>query len=237
MNYTAYSILEEPLISDNTSYHVQFPSGLHKIAGFAREITKGSGTAMDRALKIEKYLKTNYIYSLKTSSPPGGVNPIEDFLFNSETGLLRTLRNVNGSYAQGCRDTFKGCYRFFGGERNRYGGYIIVRQSNAHSWVEAAIDGRWKRFDPTPPAPLIEVPSMFSLYLDSMRMKWYRYVVNFSSSDQKRLIEYISIPLLKIPDMPEVRVYGVRTLAYALCYYNQRRDAGLAAEAVQDLQI
>lgn len=57
---------------------------------------------------------------------------------------------------------------------------------------------------------------MFSLYLDSMRMKWYRYVVNFSSSDQKRLIEYISIPLLKIPDMPEVRVYGVRTLAYAL---------------------
>ena len=91
---------------------------------------------------------------------------------------------------------------------------MLFRQSNAHSWVEAAIDGRWKRFDPTPPAPLIEAPSMFSLYLDSFRMKWYRYVVNFSSSDQKRLIEYISIPFLKIPEMPEIRVYGVRTLAY-----------------------
>lgn len=216
MNYTAYSILEEPLISDNTSYHVQFPSGLNKIAGFAREITKGSGTAMNRALKIEKYLKTNYIYSLKTSSPPGGVNPIEDFLFNSRQGYCEHYATSMALMLRAVGIPSRVVTGFFGGERNKYGGYIIVRQSNAHSWVEVAINGRWKRFDPTPPAPLIEVPSMLSLYLDSMRMKWYRYVVNFSSSDQKRLIEYISIPLLKIPDMPEGRVYGVRTLAYAL---------------------
>ncbi|MDO9288593.1 MAG: transglutaminase domain-containing protein, partial [Thermodesulfovibrionales bacterium] len=215
MNYTAYSTLEEPLISDNTSYYVQFPSDLNKIAGFAGEIIKGANTDKGRALKIENYFKTNYTYSLQTSAPARGINPIEDFLFNSKQGYCEHYATSMALMLRAVGIPSRIVTGFFGGERNKYGGYVIVRQSNAHSWVEAAIDGSWKRFDPTPPAPLIEAPSMFSLYLDSFRMKWYRYVVNFSSSDQKRLIEYISIPFLKIPEMPEIRAYGVRTLAYA----------------------
>jgi hypothetical protein len=34
---------------------------------------------------------------------------------------------------------------------NRFGQFYVVRQSDAHSWVEAWIDGvGWQRFDPTP---------------------------------------------------------------------------------------
>ena len=105
---------------------------------------------------------------------------------------------------------------FAGGEKNKYGGYIIVRQSDAHSWVEAVIDGRWKRFDPTPPAPQTKMPSLPSLYIDSLRLKWYRYVVNFSSSDQKNLISYISMPFVKIPKMPEIRIDGLKAVFYIL---------------------
>ena len=36
-----------------------------------------------------------------------------------------------------------------GGTMNPRGGYMIVRQSDAHAWAEALIDGRWQRFDPT----------------------------------------------------------------------------------------
>ena len=103
---------------------------------------------------------------------------------------------------------------FAGGEKNKYGGYIIVRQSDAHSWVEAVIDGRWKRFDPTPPAPQFKMPSLPSLYIDSLRLKWYRYVVNFGSSDQKNLISYISMPFVKIPKMPEIRIDGLKAVFY-----------------------
>ena len=36
-----------------------------------------------------------------------------------------------------------------GGEINPRGGYMIVRQSDAHAWAEALIDGEWQRYDPT----------------------------------------------------------------------------------------
>jgi transglutaminase-like putative cysteine protease len=36
-----------------------------------------------------------------------------------------------------------------GGEMNLDGDYMIVRQSDAHAWAEALLDGQWQRFDPT----------------------------------------------------------------------------------------
>ncbi len=41
---------------------------------------------------------------------------------------------------------------YLGGEWNALGRYLIVRQSDAHAWVEAWIDGRWVTLDATPPA-------------------------------------------------------------------------------------
>lgn len=38
-----------------------------------------------------------------------------------------------------------------GGDANRAGGYTVVRERNAHAWVEAYVDGAWRAFDPTPP--------------------------------------------------------------------------------------
>ena len=80
---------------------------------------------------------------------------------------------------------------FYGGETNKYGGYIIVRQSDAHSWVEALIDKQWIRFDPTPSVP-IRHPTAVVLFLDSLKMNWERYVVGFSSEDQGTILKYLA---------------------------------------------
>ena len=103
---------------------------------------------------------------------------------------------------------------FSGGELNEYGGYIIVRQSNAHSWVEAVIDGKWKRFDPTPTV-LVERPSALALYIDMLRLKWDRYVVAFSLSDQREIVKVISVPF-KMPQMPDFRLHRFYGVIYVL---------------------
>lgn len=214
--YTAYSVLEEPFASDNISDYLQFPSNFKKIGELTDEITKNSNTDIEKASKIENHLKTNYKYSLKTLPPAAGINPVENFLFNSREGYCEHYATAMALMLRHAGIPSRIVTGFAGGEKNKYGGYIIVRQSDAHSWVETVIDGRWKRFDPTPPAPQPKMPSLPSLYIDSLRLKWYRYVVNFSSSDQKNLIRYISMPFVKIPKMPEIRIDGLKAVFYIL---------------------
>ena len=105
---------------------------------------------------------------------------------------------------------------FYGGEFNEYGGYVIVRQSNAHSWVEAAIDGGWRLFDPTP-SVVEKRASAIGYLLDMLRMKWNRYVVAFSASDQKEIITTLSTPF-RLPSLPAMRLPRVEGLVYAAAF-------------------
>jgi transglutaminase-like putative cysteine protease len=179
--------------------YLQLPAGIGRIGDLATRVTAGAGTAGGKAAAVERYLQKNFTYSLSTSRSVKGLSAIEDFLFNSKRGycehyatsmvlMLRFLgipaRIVNG---------------FHGGEKNKYGGYVIVRESDAHSWVEALIEGRWTRFDPTPPVATLR-PSSFSLFLDSLRMNWSRYVVGFGSRDQLSILHAFSLPFT----LPEV---------------------------------
>jgi len=74
------------------------------------------------------------------------------------------------------------------GEGNPYGRYFMVRMKDAHSWVEAFFDGAgWVTLDPSPRAAAEEAlggPSTWMLYVDAARMRWYRYVVNWSLREQ-----------------------------------------------------
>ena len=108
---------------------------------------------------------------------------------------------------------------YFGGEKNEYGGYIIVRQSNAHSWVEALIADRWETFDPTPAAS-VSHPSITALFLDSLQLNWSRYVVGLSSTDQRNIIRGLSMPFrlerpsgLKLPDLKTL-IYSLLSAAF-----------------------
>jgi protein-glutamine gamma-glutamyltransferase len=193
MSYTVYSSISDSYYGKTDRRYLQLPEGVEKISGLAGNIASGAATDIQKAFLIEQYLKKNYAYSLSTSTPPEGLSPVEDFLFNSKKGycehyatsmviMLRCL-GVPARIVTG----------FYGGERNKYGEYIIVRQSDAHSWVEAVIDGKWKRFDPTP-AVTAQERSAFSLLTDSVKLAWSRYVVGFSSDGRKEIIGALVLP-------------------------------------------
>ncbi|MEW6419798.1 MAG: DUF3488 and transglutaminase-like domain-containing protein [Nitrospirota bacterium] len=165
---------------------------------------------LQKANAIERYLKKNYRYSLDIKPPKDNINPLLYFLFESKAGYCEHYATAMTMMLRSAGIPSRVVTGFSGGELNEYGGYIIVRQSNAHSWVEAVIDGRWRRFDPTPPV-LIERPSVLALYIDMLRMKWERYVVAFSLSDQKMMVKTISTPF-RLPLMPDFslrKFYGI----------------------------
>ncbi|MDX8413261.1 MAG: DUF3488 and transglutaminase-like domain-containing protein [Mariprofundales bacterium] len=76
---------------------------------------------------------------------------------------------------------------YFGGEWNGVGGFVLIRQQHAHSWVEVWLHGRWQRLDPTPPSRWgmsdILLPQLDAVW-ESVKFAWYRYVLAFRDSDR-----------------------------------------------------
>ncbi|MEW6585537.1 MAG: DUF3488 and transglutaminase-like domain-containing protein [Nitrospirota bacterium] len=202
-NYVAYSIVREPDLRDDVSRYLQLPEGIEKISQLARGVVERSDTDEQKARKIEQYLLRNFSYSLSPPPPPKGVSPLDDFLFNARKGFCEHYATAMVLMLRALDIPARIATGFVGGEVNEYGGYVIVRQSDAHSWVEAAVNGVWMRFDPTPPVSQTR-PSRIALFLDSMRMKWSRYIIAFSISDQQELARVVSLPF-RLPIMPEVK--------------------------------
>jgi len=161
---------------------LQLPEDLDpRIPKFAREITAGSQTPVDKAVALENYLRANFRYTLVLTGDPAN-DPLAHFLFETRAGhceyfatamavMLRTLgipsREVNG---------------FLPGEYNDLGGDYIVRESDAHSWVEAYFPGNgWTVFDPTPAAPAGESGFLTRLgqYADWFSLMWNEWVISY----------------------------------------------------------
>ena len=96
----------------------------------------GEGSAAERARRLEAYLSREYGYTLDFVGR-GAADPIEEFLFTYRSGhceyfasamvLLLRSQGIPARFVAGS----------LGGEYNPLTGYYIVRQSNAHAWVEA----------------------------------------------------------------------------------------------------
>ncbi|MBI5643985.1 MAG: DUF3488 domain-containing protein [Deltaproteobacteria bacterium] len=152
-------------------------------------ISNGLESEMEKASAIEKYLKTNYTYTLSPPQHDGAAGPLDNFLFYSKQGYcehyataMALLLRINGIPARVVTG-------FLQGDWNEHGNYFIVRQQDAHSWVEAYIKGEgWRRFDPTPSSGIMpHKPSALGLYLDLLKWRWNRYIIHFSFTDQRKL--------------------------------------------------
>lgn len=183
--------MPQPLPDEMQWAYLQLPELSPRIAALARSLVEGAKTPYEKIKRVEAYLQHSYRYSLDLKRDYN-TSPLEDFLFQHKQGnceyfaasmavLLRSVgipaRVVNG---------------FQKGEWNEFGGYYAVRQKDAHSWVEAYIDGYgWASFDPSPRAifeAASQAPSgILWRYLDSLKMRWNRYVVDYNLGDQVRL--------------------------------------------------
>jgi len=174
-------------------YFLQVPLQAERISALAREIVQAKHSSYEKALAIQEYLSHNYRYSLDAPLAQQ-VHPLEEFLFSRKTGycehyatamviMLRTI-DIPARLVTG----------FLATEWNEYGNYYVVRQQDAHAWVEVYFPSSgWIRMDPTP-ATGEEVGSAFQTWqamerlLDSIRLRWHRFVVQYSAADQVAVV-------------------------------------------------
>src|SRR5262249_49163357 len=90
-----------------------------------------------------------------TLNPPApGGDSGEDVLFRSRRGFCGHYASAFAVLMRAAHIPARVVTGYQGGTYNRFGGYWIVRQSEAHAWDEVWIAGRgWLRVDPTAAIP------------------------------------------------------------------------------------
>ena len=208
MSYLVRSDISLPSISklreDNSAYSVNYIRYLNlprkfdqRIAQLAKSIAENSNAdnRYDTAKSIATNLQTQFSYTIEQKAK--GKDPLADFLFNVKEGhceyfstamaiMLRTqgiaTRIVNG---------------FQRGEYNKIADIYVVKQRDAHSWVEVYFPGEdaWVTFDPTPFDGQfsintdVTITGRFNKYLEALETFWIQYFVSYDSQEQRSLFE------------------------------------------------
>jgi protein-glutamine gamma-glutamyltransferase len=143
------------------------------LAEIGRAWTRDAGTPAAQLAALERRLQSEFTYALDFERPRSE-EPVLHFLQSDRRGHCEYFASAMALLARslGLPARVVGGYRVT--EHNAVGGYFVVRERNAHTWVEAYVPGAgWQTYDPTPPGALLgastrETPLLAGL-LDAAR--------------------------------------------------------------------
>lgn len=136
-----------------------------RITALAETVFAGCATTAEKMSAVERYFIQNYTYEFGIQIP-GGEDPLTYFLiekpaahceyFAAGSTILLRLAGVPCRYVTGFVTT----------EYNRYGGYYVARNKDAHAWVEAYDEARgaWVLVESTPPAGRPEAVNRWAVF-------------------------------------------------------------------------
>lgn len=195
--------------------------------------------------KILEYLRKNHTYTLS----PGGFgpgDPVVQWLEEKRAGHCEFFAGAFTLLARSAGIPTRMVVGFSGGSWNSYEDYFVVRNRNAHAWCEI-LDGKsWIRFDPTPGGGRgrgamagtlegggFQRESDFRAWVDSLRVMWYRQVINFDDSSQQNIIEDFSGFFRSAGEVVQefFRALWGSLRQWAVATYQTLRESGLAALA------
>ncbi len=152
------SVEEDAGMAEIAAANLQLPDTLpQRVKHLAASVTAEAGNDYDRALAIERYLRTHYEYSLDKPVLPGQEEDFVDhFLFVQKTGYCDHFSSAMAVMLRSVGIPARWVKGFAPGDvqpPEQPGGplTVTVRNSDAHSWVEAYFPQTgWISFEPTP---------------------------------------------------------------------------------------
>ncbi|MCF8038395.1 MAG: DUF3488 and transglutaminase-like domain-containing protein [Desulfohalobiaceae bacterium] len=170
---------------------------------------------------LELFRTGGFTYSL--SPPPlGEADPVDKFLFQTRTGYCAHFAQAFAWMMRSARIPARIVIGYQGGRPNPLGEYLMVRQKDAHAWVEIVLPGQgWTRIDPTRAvAPerietgiqglttkirdepyllipqdhwLMQIGNQIRLGWDALNYHWHSWVLDFTFSKQNRLFSRLHL--------------------------------------------
>ena len=117
---------------------------------------------------LEWFRSTGLEYTLEPGAT--SIDSVDTTLFDSKRGFCGHFASAYATMMRAAGVPARVVTGYLGGEWNPVGGYLIVRQSEAHAWTEVWLEGQgWTRIDPTAVvAPERLQRGVFDLLADSL---------------------------------------------------------------------
>jgi transglutaminase-like putative cysteine protease len=219
IRYSQSSVLSDRFaaVDDSESAeNLQLPRGNPRTVEFARDLRERSGS--DRAFiaaVLDWFRKEAFVYTLAPPLLEG--DRVDGFLFDTRRGFCEHYAGAFVFLLRAAGIPARVVTGFQGGEINPDGGYMIVRESDAHAWAEALLDGVWQRFDPTAaiapsrierglgaalprgePVPYLARLDMtwlksLRLHWDAVNYQWQRGIVGFNLKRQRDVLRDLGL--------------------------------------------
>lgn len=182
------------LSAEERRRNLELPSDFSpRIRELALEVAGGAANAREVADRMLAFFATRFTYTLDV--PPVGGDPLEAFLFQHRSGYCEYFASAMAVMLRSAGIPSRLVAGYLGGEYNANGNYYLVTQAAAHTWVEARLgEEGWRRLDPTPAASELggTIASRDAgrtvLWLDSLRMKWNSWVVQYDAAVQVGIV-------------------------------------------------
>jgi transglutaminase-like putative cysteine protease len=199
-NYSGVSDISSPNPDDLKKSHGAIPPDMPgrylelprrldpRVADLAVEIVRNQRSVYEKAASLERYLTTNFGYTLELPSERHA-DPIAHFLFERKRGHCEYFASSMAVMLRTVGIPSRIVTGFRGGELNNLTGSYIIRARDAHAWVEAYIPNwGWLAFDPTPAGDTLPTRwSKLQLFLDAASEFWRDWVVNYDFTHQRVL--------------------------------------------------
>ena len=206
LSYTVYSIPNSLTLPTNIAYErrilrrfrkrfLQLPKNFNpKIKALAERLTKDITSTKAKVEALRAYLQTKYKYSLERKTFTGP--PIDNFLFEQKVGHCEYFSTALILLVRSLGIPARQVTGFRGANWNAFGNYYAVRQSHAHSWAEVLFkDVGWVRVDATPASDEgqsgIGWWRKVDEWLDSLRLRWYKWVIEYDLENQLSILRSI----------------------------------------------
>jgi len=164
-------------------------------AGDARwERARRIATAFDTWMQPPRF---RYTTDLSSFVAREGRDPIDQFLRDYRFGHCELYASAMAAMCRSVGVDARVVVGYVALEYDELAGVYVVRESNAHAWVEVLTGpAQWSMYDPTPAADLIALHEAGRTWADAFRwlydpidFAWTRSVVAFDGGRQARLMD------------------------------------------------
>jgi transglutaminase-like putative cysteine protease len=143
----------KPLFAPNdTTWYTDFSSLSPRARALAQEAVAGhAATEYDTVMALASYLQRDYRYSLELGHAPPGTDPVDWFLFDARIGYCEQFATAATLMLRSLGIPARLATGYSTGDYDPVLNQSIVRERDAHAWVEAWFpnDG-WVPVDPSP---------------------------------------------------------------------------------------